>query len=175
MLENSKMTHTPQPEYLDIVDDTDQVIGSALYEDVYKNMSQHRIVHILIFNKHNELLLQMRSIQKRAHAQHWSTSVGGHVRSGETYEQAAIREAEEELGVRPTITERWKDAYTNALEHKKFLTTFEAFDDGMSFSINPEEVEKVEWKSLPDIKAMIDAGEPFHPELLFLLKKHFNL
>ncbi len=164
-----------EPEYLDIVNDQDEVVGSALYEDVYKNMSQHRIVHILIFNKHNELLLQMRSAQKRAHPNHWSTSVGGHVRQGETYQQAAIREAEEELGIHPVVSEKWKDSYTNTLGHKKFLTTFEAFEDGTRFTVNPEEVERVEFKSLEEIKKMIQEKEPFHPELLFLLKKHFNI
>lgn len=162
-------------EYLDIVNGNDEVVGSALYQDVYKNLSPHRIIHILIFNKQNELLLQMRSIHKSAHPQHWSTSVGGHVQKGETYEQAAIRESKEELGIKPTITERWKDAYTNALGHKKFLTTFEAFEDGTRFSIDPEEVERVEFKSLQEIKKMINNGEPFHPELVFLLEKHFGM
>lgn len=170
MLENFNMD-----EYLDVVNEHDEVVGFALFEDVYKNMSRHRVVHILIFNSQNELLLQMRSVQKKAHPQHWSTSVGGHVQKGETYKQAALREAAEELGVTPTIVEKWKDEYTNALGHKKFLTTFEAFDDGTKFSINPEEVERVEWKSLEEIKQMIAAGEPFHPELKFLLEKHFGL
>lgn len=162
-------------EYLDIVNDNDEVVGSALYEDVYKNMHTHRIVHILIFNTNNELLLQMRSATKRAHPNHWSTSVGGHVRKGETYAQAAIREAEEELGITPTITEKYKDTFINSLGHKKFLTTFLSFDDGSTFSIDPEEVERVEWKSLLEIKEMIERGEPFHPELVFLLKEHFGI
>ena len=164
-----------QQEYLDIVDDNDTVVGSAAFQDVYKNMSQHRVVHILIFNPQGELLLQLRSKSKSAHPLHWSTSVGGHVRKGETYKQAALREAKEELGIVPEITEIYKDRYTNAKGHQKFLTVYKAIDNGHTFSLDPEEVERVEYKSLDEIKKMADAGEPFHPELLFLLQKHFGL
>lgn len=162
-------------EYLDIVNDQDEVIGKEAYTDVYLHKSPHRIVHILIFDLQHELLLQMRSKFKRAHASTWSTSVGGHVQSGETYKQAALREAKEELGVRPIIEEKYKDTYINTLGHKKFLTTFIAVDDGWKFSINPQEVEKLEYKSLKEIQQMIRQGEPFHPELLFLLEKHFDI
>lgn len=164
-----------QEEYLDIVNDNDEVVGNALYEDVYKHMYTHRIVHILIFNEQNELLLQMRSQFKRMHANHWSTSVGGHVRQGETYAQAAVREAKEELGITPMITEKYNDTFINNLGHKKFLTTFISFDDGKTFTLDPEEVERVEWKSLSEIKELIAAGEPFHPELVFLLEMRFGL
>lgn len=164
-----------QQEYLDIVNDNDQVIDSAPFQDIYKNMSQHRIVHILIFNQQGELLLQMRSKTKSTHPSHWSTSVSGHVKKGETYKQAALREAKEELGIVPEITEMYKEKYTNAKGHRKFLTVYQAIDTGHTFSLDPEEVERVEYKSLEEIKHMIQAGDPFHPELLFILQKHFGL
>lgn len=164
-----------EPEYLDIVDDTDNVISRALYQDVYKNISTHRIIHILIFNTRGELLLQKRSKHKKAHPLHWSTSIGGHVRSGETYREAAMREAKEELGIEPIIENKYKDVFVNDKGHKKFLVTFVSFDRGYSFSLDPQEVELVEYKSLPEIKKMIDAGELFHPELLFLLHHHYSL
>lgn len=164
-----------QEEYLDIVDDEDTVIDTALYQDVYKNLSSHRIVHILIFNTKGELLLQLRSKKKHFAPGHWSTSVGGHVRAGETYQQAALREAQEELGITPEITEMYKDKYVNDEGVTKFLTVFKALDTGHTFTLEPEEVEKVEYKSLADIKTMEKAGELFHPELIFILRKHFGL
>ena len=36
-------------------------------------------------------------------------------------------------------------------------------------------VEKVEFFSLDKIQEMINDGEKFHPELLFLLEKHFEI
>lgn len=44
-------------EVLDIVDESDQVIGKAPYENIYSKLLPHRIVHVLIFDK-KRLLLQ---------------------------------------------------------------------------------------------------------------------
>ncbi|MCA9460196.1 MAG: NUDIX domain-containing protein, partial [Nanoarchaeota archaeon] len=82
-------------ELLDIVNRKDEVIGVASKEDVYKKSLTHRIVHILIFNDKNELALQLRSKKVSFCPSHWSTSVGGHVQSGESYEGAALREYQE--------------------------------------------------------------------------------
>src|SRR3990167_3639738 len=48
----------------------------------------YRIVHILLFNEKGEMALQMRSSHKKFCPNHLSTAVGGHVQTGETYEQA---------------------------------------------------------------------------------------
>jgi isopentenyldiphosphate isomerase len=162
-------------EYLDIVDDEDHIVNAALYQDVYKNLSPHRVVHILIFNKKGDLLLQLRAKHRNFAPLHWSTSVGGHVRSGETYKQAAIREAKEELGILPRITKVYKDRYMDTKGHIKFLTTYKAVDTGYTFTVDPEEVERVEYKNLQEIRRMQGSGILFHPELTFLLKKHFHL
>ena len=72
------------------------------------------------------------------------------------------------------IEEAFKDTYIDEHGHKKFLTTFKAVDKGYRFSIDPHEVQRVEFVSLSDMQDMIAKGEKFHPELLFLLKKHFH-
>jgi len=162
-------------EFLDIVNDKDEVVGNASYDEVYQKKLPHRIVHIFIFNDKGEMALHLRSKQKSFCPLHWSTPVGGHVQSSETYEQAALREFKEELGTAARIEFAYKDIYITPDERKimKFLATFNASFNG-PFEINPEEVERVEFFSLQTIKNMIANGEKFHPELLFLLKKHFS-
>ncbi len=160
-------------EFLDVVNDNDEVIGKASYKEVYEDKLQHRIVHILVFNDKGEMALHLRSKHKFFCPRHWSTPVGGHVQSGETYEEAALREFQEELGTTAEITFASKDLYDDGKGLKKFLVTFKTNLNG-PFNINPEEVEKVEFFSLNKIQEMINNGEKFHPELLFLLKKHFG-
>src|SRR3989338_2368529 len=87
-------------ELMDFVNEKDEVIGKALQKDIYGKLLTHRIVHVLIFNDKGEMALQLRSKNKNFVPDHWSTSAGGHVQSGETYEQAALRECEEELGIK---------------------------------------------------------------------------
>ncbi len=160
-------------EFLDVVDDEDRVVGSASYDDVYAKKFSHRIVHIFLHNSKGELALQLRSTRKSFCPLHWSTCVGGHVQAGETYEQAALRECHEELGVRLPIVPLRHDQYVDGRGIKKFLTTFKADHDG-PFSPNPDEVERVAFFSVHDIKRMIASGEKFHPELLFLLRRQYG-
>ena len=91
-------------EYLDVVDDSDCVIGKATRKEVYEKKLTHRIVHVLVINPINSKIY----IQKRADSVsylpgHYSTSAGGHVLSGESYDQAVARELNEELGIKALI------------------------------------------------------------------------
>ena len=92
-------------EILDIVDQNDNIIGQAPKDDAYENKLGHRIVHVLIFNDQKKMVLQLRSANVSFCPLHWSTAVGGHVQAGETYEQAAIREYEEELNLASKLPE----------------------------------------------------------------------
>jgi ADP-ribose pyrophosphatase YjhB (NUDIX family) len=125
-------------EYLDIVNDQDEVVGRA------------------------------------SHPSHWSTPVGGHVQSGESYEQAAMREYQEELGTASDITMAFKDIYDDNRGLKKFLVTFKTIYNG-PFKIDKNDVEDIKFFTLDQIKQLIKAGGKFHPELLFLLKKHYSI
>lgn len=163
-------------EFLDIVNENDEVIGQASYQEIYDKLHSHRIVHILIFNNDGKMALQLRSKNKSFCPGHWSTSVGGHVQAGESYEQAALREMKEEIGVEATFDFLAKDLYIDAARNnfQKFLSTFKTIYEG-PLDINPGEVERVEFFSLKEIQEMIDCGEKFNPELLFLLKRHFDI
>jgi 16S rRNA (adenine1518-N6/adenine1519-N6)-dimethyltransferase len=155
-------------ELLDIVDEHDQVVGTAPYSDAYSKQLPHRIVHVLIRNDSGAMVLQKRSQQKSFCPGHWSTAVGGHVQAGESYEQAAQRETREELGVELPLNFLGKQKYeVNGLV--KFLGVFEAIFNG-PFDINPEEVELVQFFPRAELQAMLAANEPFHPELLLLLQ-----
>ncbi|MGI8891483.1 MAG: 16S rRNA (adenine(1518)-N(6)/adenine(1519)-N(6))-dimethyltransferase RsmA, partial [Chthoniobacterales bacterium] len=90
---------TDPAELFSVVDEKDQVIGSAPRREVHGNNSRHRAVHLFIFNAAGELLLQKRSRWKDRHPLVWDSSAAGHVGVGEDYSATAQRELEEELGV----------------------------------------------------------------------------
>jgi isopentenyldiphosphate isomerase len=86
-------------EILDIINMDDQVIGQATREDVYAQKHIHRIIHVIVRDSSGRQLLQLRSAESKYLPLHWSTAVGGHVHAGESYEDAARREMEEEIGI----------------------------------------------------------------------------
>ena len=158
-------------EYLDVVDKKDKVIRKASKKEVYEKKLIHRIVHILIFDKKGRMALQLRS--KVFFCPYcWSTAVGGHVKSGESCEKAALREFKEELGVKRKLEFFSKDFYQAKDIPNKFLYTYKAVYEG-PFKVNKKAVEKIEFFTMKEIAKMIKNKEKFHPELLFLLKKYF--
>ena len=86
-------------EIFDVVNDNDDVVDQQPRHIVHKNNLLHRAVHALVYDKHNRLYLQKRSLSKDTNPGLWDTSMGGHLDSGESYDQAAIRETFEELGI----------------------------------------------------------------------------
>jgi len=161
-------------ELLDIVNDKNEVIGHAEREEIYRKKLPHRIVHVLIFDDQGKMALHKRSNSVSFCPNHWSTPVGGHVLSGETYKQAALREYKEELGINSPVEFAFEDVYDDGIRPKKFLQTFKTLYNG-PFNINPKAVQEIRFFTLDEIKEMIKNKELFHPELLFLLKKHFNV
>jgi len=87
-------------EYLDLVNDNDEVIGKKLRLEIYQeNLHNFRVVNAFVKNSLGELWIPRRTADKRLYPLCLDMSVGGHVESGETYEETFKRETLEELNV----------------------------------------------------------------------------
>jgi 16S rRNA (adenine1518-N6/adenine1519-N6)-dimethyltransferase len=149
--------HPPQHdgERFDIVDEEDNVIATKPRTEVHAKNLLHRAVHILVFNPAGELLLQKRSAWKDREPSKWDSSAAGHLEPGETYEAAAIRETEEELGIRPKLTPLGKiRACSNT--GQEFVEVFTAEHEG-PFVLPPSEIEDALFLPLEEIRAWLTA------------------
>lgn len=162
-----------QDEVFDIVDHRDRVIGQATRGEVHKNPSLvHRCITILVY-RNNELFLQKRSMTKDAFPGVWTCSVAGHVDSGETYEEAAIREMQEELGIKalrpPSVIRERVMSYDNETERTRFFRYDDATDtpivldsnetsEGHFFPVTKELLEKIgtEMPATPCLKFLAE-------------------
>ncbi len=87
-------------ELLDIVDPHGEPTGEQRDKDeIHRLGLPHRDVHVWITDGQH-LLQQQRAWDKTIMPGEWDVSVGGHVAAGEDYLDAAVRETEEELGLR---------------------------------------------------------------------------
>jgi len=86
-------------EMLDIVDDNDRVVGQARRAESYANRLCHRCVFILVRDADGMIFVHRRTDRKLVFPGRYDMFVGGVVGAGESYDAAALREAEEELGV----------------------------------------------------------------------------
>ncbi|MFG3283555.1 NUDIX hydrolase [Streptomyces sp. NPDC048111] len=90
----------PADEILDIVDEHDTVIGQARRADAYAHNLRHRCVFVLARDAADRIFVHRRTPDKLVFPSLYDMFVGGVVGAGESYDDAALREAEEELGVR---------------------------------------------------------------------------
>ena len=87
-------------EFLDLVDERDNVIGKKRRSEVQaEHLSNFRVVNAFVVNSKRELWIPRRSAHKRIFSSCLDASVGGHVESGESYEEALKRETKEELNI----------------------------------------------------------------------------
>ena len=95
----NKPAQSPESEIFDVVDEVDNVTHSLSRGEVHAQGLRHRAVHMFLRTERGEIFLQRRSPLKDRCPSLWDSSAAGHVDSGESYEVAAVRELEEELGV----------------------------------------------------------------------------
>ena len=104
---------------------------------------RHRAVHILIFNKKGEILLQKRSRWKDRHPLLWDSSAAGHVSAGEEYDSAARRELQEELGIDMPLQQVAKLPASDRTD-QEFIWVYRGQHDG-DFKPEPSEIETVQF------------------------------
>lgn len=132
-------------EIFDVVNERDEVTGSAPRSEVHRRGLRHRAVHVLVFNQRGEIFLQKRSLTKDCFPGTWDSSAAGHLDRGEEYDACAVRELREELGVAAAAPPRrlFKLAAC-AATGQEFCWVYRAESEG-PFTLHPEEISEGGW------------------------------
>ncbi|MEV0263348.1 NUDIX domain-containing protein [Streptomyces sp. NPDC050617] len=144
MADTPEETPLSADELLDIVDDRDEVVGQARRADAYARGLRHRCAFVLVRDGEGRVFVHRRTARKLVFPSHYDMFVGGVVGAGESYDEAALREAEEELGVRglPAPLPRLKFLYTSPeTGHSWWSWVYEVRCD---LPVDPQ-AEEIDW------------------------------
>jgi isopentenyl-diphosphate delta-isomerase type 1 len=138
-----------------LVDDHDMVLGSIARKVAHSDRNNiHRAVDILLTNSADQVLLQKRSQYKETNPGFWTLSASGHVTFGQTYEEAAYRELEEELGVNVQLRFVKKVLFRGDRE-QEYSTIYMGTLEDTPTNYDPTEVAEVQWVAISELPDFI--------------------
>lgn len=156
---NEDRSNSPE-EMLDVVNEQDEVVGTATRRDVHDKFLIHRGIEVWLYDDKNRLLLQQRSAKKRQNPLNWTRSVGGHVTAGMHPDDAATKELEEELGFVVPLTFVRKQ-FSKTKRSMRFRYVYVGKYQGQEIKINPDEVEQVKFVTKEEFEDMLAEGVEF--------------
>lgn len=147
------------------VDENDNPIGPIGRDDSRRTGARYRIVRVSVEDPRGNILIQKRVETKKTYPGCWDTSAGGNIDYPESYEDAAKREAEEEIGLQnPELTEV-AYFYAEAVDPKgnkmnRFTKVYRALGSrDMMLELQPEEVSEVRWVTLEQLLEIGKGGK----------------
>lgn len=162
-------------EYLDLVNINDEVIGKKLRSEVYsEGLYNFRVVNAFLKNSKGQIWIPRRSPNKRLFPLCFDMSMGGHVESGEQYEQAFKRELAEELNINADEVS-WKllGYLTPQADHVSvYMKVYEISTD-ITPQFNHSEFIESFWFTPAELIKRIEANEPSKTDLPILVRKFY--
>ncbi len=147
--------------YIPIVDLNDHIIGYEEKLDVHVKGLLHRAFSIVVFNKHQQILIHQRALHKYHSGGLWTNTCCGHPIEAESMESAVHRRLKEEMGFDCDLTYSFKFQYEmvfkNGLTENEIDHVYEGQFDG-EFKVNPEEVANFRWVDMDELETGIKAN-----------------
>jgi len=165
-----------QEELVDLVTEDDVPTGTATIGECVGRGLLHRAVAVLVVRGNGDFVLQQRSKRDLWQPGLWTLSSTGHVRAGETYSHAAVRELNEELGITAKLSRVGKylipPIRSGELTEREWVTSYVAKTD-RACRIDGDEVEAVMEAGEPRLRLMFVDGS-MTPDAVMLLTEYLK-
>ena len=136
---------------------------------------RHRGVFVAVITSANQLVIHQRSSTKDIWPSYWDIAAGGVVGAGESYEESAVRELAEELGIEAALVPLGSSYYEDT-EVALFGHGFAVVHDG-PYRFTDGEVAAIELITLDEFDALF-ANRQWCPDsialALPLIRAHMN-
>ncbi len=154
-------------EFFDVVDDKGNPTGEVVSRDrAHKEGIQHRTSHVWIVRKSTkgyDILLQKRNINKDSFPGMYDTSSAGHIKAGDEPINSAIRELEEELGIKADVSQllyigifhgKYEKEFHGSLFKDNEMANVFVYQDVVDIdklTLQSDEVEEVKWFDIEEV------------------------
>lgn len=138
-----------------VVDDNDNIIATKERGKVLTS-ERVRIVSVWVENDKNEVLIAKRSSSMPLDPGLWGPSAAGGVKVGSNYEQTALEEVAEEIGLKVHLSDlipKGKMVYETKKNGKRMCAVFTVKSNRSvsQFTTEPTEVDEIKWISKNDL------------------------
>ncbi|GAA4396961.1 hypothetical protein GCM10023187_05670 [Nibrella viscosa] len=156
-------------QLLEVFDAGNQPLGYTKPKaQIEQDGDWHRTAQVFVVSGHNELLVSLRHPTKKVLPNYWDVCVGGHTDPGEMYEEAALRETQEELGVRPGAGElqfvgyfRVEVTENQLLDREHAAVYVWKTSCGLNdFTMQPDEIAELRYMSIETVKRDLARDQP---------------
>lgn len=142
-------------EWVDVVDENNDVIGQATREQMRAENLRHRATYIVVHDGMGKILVQRRTEHKDFCPGLLDATAGGVVQQGELMLDSARREAEEELGIAGVPFAEHGLFYYEEPVCRVWGGLFSCVTHG-PFALQESEVSEVTWLTPAEITARCD-------------------
>ena len=159
-------------EYLDVCDEKGQPTGGIVSRDkAHRDGIPHRTAHVWVIREEKgriQVLLQKRSANKESFPGMYDTSSAGHIPAGCEPLDSALRELREELGIEAgegqlcyigAICNRYEAQFRGKIfRDNEYCSVYLYREplDAESLHLQTEEVERVDWFDLEQVREEIE-------------------
>lgn len=163
-------------ERVQFVDENDNPIGAGPREEAWEKGIILRHAYIVLRDEDGNFLLQQRSQQKKKNPGRYTYAATGHVDEGESYDEAAVRELKEEVGIDAHLTLIDKSLYmSDEINSKVYIAIYSGeIPHDIQLTLDPEEVSATHWFTETELaEAVSKTPEQFSPNMVKTFKKIF--
>jgi 8-oxo-dGTP pyrophosphatase MutT (NUDIX family) len=154
-------------ELVDVVDPDDRVIDTVSRSMMRRDRLRHRVTFVVVRASDGRVLVHRRSDDKDLWPGRWDLAVGGVVRAGEGYDDAAARELAEEIGVVGSRLSRLGPGRYEDGDVRLLAMLYEVTSDG-PFTFADGEVVEARFVTVGELGGLVD-HQPFVPDSVALL------